>query len=90
MPTLQEPGRLAQPENLSTINNATFLHAEAYEQKSPNGRPEKGIFLPNLGGRIEVESEVNQGTAFTVFLPLAANPIPETCPPDARRTCRAK
>jgi two-component system phosphate regulon sensor histidine kinase PhoR len=42
------------------------------------------------GGRIEVESEVNRGTAFTVFLPLAANPIPETCPPDAWRTCRAK
>ncbi|MCX5638298.1 MAG: PAS domain S-box protein [Planctomycetota bacterium] len=32
------------------------------------------------GGRIEIESEVNQGTTFTVFLPLAANPIPDACP----------
>jgi two-component system phosphate regulon sensor histidine kinase PhoR len=32
------------------------------------------------GGRIEVESEVNQGTTFTVFLPLAANPTPDVCP----------
>jgi PAS domain S-box-containing protein len=32
------------------------------------------------GGRIEVESEVNHGTTFTVFLPLAANPAPDVCP----------
>jgi PAS domain S-box-containing protein len=29
------------------------------------------------GGRIEVESEVDQGTTFTVFLPLFAKPVPE-------------
>ena len=29
------------------------------------------------GGRIEVESEVNQGTTFTVFLPLDAKSPPE-------------
>jgi len=29
------------------------------------------------GGRIEVESELNRGTTFTVFLPLAAAPIQE-------------
>jgi signal transduction histidine kinase len=29
------------------------------------------------GGRIEVESEMDQGTTFTVFLPLAAKSMPE-------------
>jgi PAS domain S-box-containing protein len=29
------------------------------------------------GGRIEVESEVDKSTTFTIFLPLAAKPIPE-------------
>ena len=29
------------------------------------------------GGRIEVESEMDQGTSFTVFLPLAAKSMPE-------------
>jgi len=32
------------------------------------------------GGRIEVESEVDQGTTFTVFLPLAGKPIQEISP----------
>jgi len=30
------------------------------------------------GGRIEVESQVDQGTTFTVFLPLEAKSLPET------------
>jgi signal transduction histidine kinase len=32
------------------------------------------------GGRIEVESEVGQGTTFTVFLPLDGKPTPEVLP----------
>ncbi|MGA1979388.1 MAG: PAS domain S-box protein [Sedimentisphaerales bacterium] len=32
------------------------------------------------GGRIEVESEVGQGTTFTVFLPLDGKPTPEILP----------
>jgi PAS domain S-box-containing protein len=32
------------------------------------------------GGRIEVESEVDQGTTFTVFLPLDGKPTPEVLP----------
>ena len=32
------------------------------------------------GGRIEVESEVGQGTTFTVFLPLDGKPVPEVLP----------
>jgi PAS domain S-box-containing protein len=32
------------------------------------------------GGRIEVESEVGQGTTFTVFLPLNGKPVPEVLP----------
>jgi len=32
------------------------------------------------GGRIEVESQVDQGTTFTIFLPLAAKSSPETLP----------
>lgn len=32
------------------------------------------------GGRIDVESEVNHGTTFTVFLPLATKSIPEVSP----------
>lgn len=32
------------------------------------------------GGRIEVESEVGQGTTFTVFLPLDGQPTPEVLP----------
>ncbi len=32
------------------------------------------------GGRIEVESEVDKGTTFFVFLPLASKPIPESLP----------
>lgn len=32
------------------------------------------------GGRIEVESQINQGTTFTVFLPLAAKSTPELLP----------
>ena len=32
------------------------------------------------GGRIEVESEVSQGTTFTVFLPLNGKPVPEVLP----------
>jgi PAS domain S-box-containing protein len=31
-------------------------------------------------GRIEVESEVGQGTTFTVFLPLNGKPVPEVLP----------
>jgi PAS domain S-box-containing protein len=31
-------------------------------------------------GRIEVESEVDKGTIFTIFLPLAAKPTPEVSP----------
>lgn len=32
------------------------------------------------GGRMEVESEVNQGTTFTAFLPLDGKPTPEVLP----------
>ena len=32
------------------------------------------------GGRIEVKSEIDQGTTFTVFLPLAVKSIPEVLP----------
>ncbi len=32
------------------------------------------------GGRIEVESELNRGTTFTIFLPLTAAALPETQP----------
>jgi two-component system phosphate regulon sensor histidine kinase PhoR len=32
------------------------------------------------GGRIEVESELNHGTTFTIFLPSTANLVSETCP----------
>ena len=30
-------------------------------------------------GRIEVESEVGQGTTFTVFIPLATKPVAQSC-----------
>ena len=35
------------------------------------------------GGRIEVESKPDQGTTFTVFLPLDSKPIPEVSPVEA-------
>ena len=31
-------------------------------------------------GRIEVESEVDHGTTFTVFIPLTAEPVAQSCP----------
>jgi len=35
------------------------------------------------GGRIEVESKIDQGTTFTVFLPLNPKPYPEVSPAEA-------
>lgn len=38
------------------------------------------------GGRIEVESELEKGTTFTVLLPLAARPTPTATPEEADRS----